>query len=164
MRGYWKFIVGTMLIGAVAFAVKENVDKVTSPNPQWFQKGIYVGTAAKNPASNTLNKVTNTSGAEYAWDFGSLSGSPSSLLPTCEATGRVTLTGGAAIGDNCDVQAFGIANADGGTALAYEVAAPRCHVIATNTAISVFCAAHMSDGGSVNIPDAGLRIRTWSNQ
>lgn len=90
-------IVGLLTVAAVAFAARDAfIELNNSPKGQWFLSGLYIGAAAKDPTSDTLNKVTYVLGKTATIDVANLAAAG------CDVTNTTTLTG-AAIGDVCIV-------------------------------------------------------------
>lgn len=119
-----KYAIGVVLLATFAVAaVAEKTDKVNSPVPQLFPKGIYVGDDATNPSSTKSNKVTKSLGQSATIDF-------ASATVGCILSSSLTVTGAKA-GDACTV---GIP-----TAAAAQVAQYSCVVDAANSAKVLFC-------------------------
>lgn len=158
MRKYVKFILGSLFIGAVAFGVAEtSVDRITSPRPQWFQKGIYIGTTLKNVISDKLNKITSSGGGFGTFD----PASQPAGTHTCIESPPIT-TQGAYIGDTCSVGSnFGV---DGGVVGLIGAVSATCYVSANEVTKVRLCYSMADDAGAIDIADGGYTVRTFSTR
>lgn len=152
MRRYLAPAVFFLLTAFAAFAVvqgKGTVDTVNSPKPQWFQSGVYLGSAAKNPLSDVKNKQAYHLCGTLVEDLGSTGGTMSAIDTYCVESAAKTITGCAfndqvTLGiDQALPNAFGVINA---------------YVSAADTVKVRACGIGITDGGSFNMPDASYTI------
>lgn len=127
-----KIIFGVaMILSISAYAARDAfVEQVNSLKAQVIHGGLYIGTPAKDPAQNTLNKVTYVLGATSTINQASVAAG------ACNSSNTVTVTG-AAVGDNCFVSPS-LANANNDN-LSFE-----CFVASANT-VSLKVCAHATD-------------------
>ncbi len=136
---------------AVAVPVFSGIDGL----PRWLKAGAYFGSTTGGTAAA---RITSSGGGCTFYDFPAISNTPGGAA-TSKNSWDITSTG-SNFGDTCSVGTnFG---ADGGLGLLQEVI-PSCQVTATNVA-QVRVTAAFSDGGSVDLPDAGWCVRTFSNR
>lgn len=138
-----------------AFAVAESkYDIINSPLPQWFQSGLYIGSAGSNPVRNQTNKLTRiiSSGRTYV-NFGALDAG-------CAQSAAITVTG-ARTGDICVLgqDARTASNGIGGTN-----ASADCAVTANDAAKVRICVTPSPTGTAVTVGDAGVNLLIISNQ
>lgn len=146
-----------IVLGAgLAWAIREpNVDVGNSMVPQWFLKGFYVGSESVAPNSDTLNKVARMPGCIINFDFPSVTKGYTSCTPnrTCDDVKQ---------GDPCFVGVVAATPADGGSAF-FPGTVPVAIARADN-AIQICVSSLSEDAGSVDLPDAGYRVRCISHQ
>lgn len=117
-------IVATALWAVGAYATSESLlDIISSVRPQWFQPGIYIGSAVSNPPQSILNKLTGFVSCSETVDF---TGST-----TTQSTSSGCTASGARVGDACFVgwSTAGLATADAGVLQGVV----QCKVTAANT-------------------------------
>lgn len=147
---YLKYTFAVVFVAAAVLAAKQaKFSVVNDPNPQWFQQGFYLGTPAKNPVSDTKNKLAKHLCGTMDWDFPAVTnGAANSLVSTCTLTDALTITGCAFT----DRLALGV---DQATADGLRIS-PK--VTAASTVKLEACAIGWTDGGSANQADSGFTI------
>ena len=113
-----------------------------------FTGGIAIGTASQ--VATSTNTITNALAGSGSFDSPAIGAGAAN----CADSPPITVTG-AVLGDPCIA-----ANTTGGPYLEVQ---ESCHVTAANTVKVRLCAAR-ADAGTVDLGDAGYRVRTFSNQ
>lgn len=150
-----KLILGFGLVSVVAIAAASSGPISIDALQKWFKAGIYLGPTA---TASSSNKITGAWSGCRSYDFPAIGGGATSVLPLCAESLGVTVTG-AIPGDPCfvgvNLGADGGANLDVAVDLSCQFTAPGVG--------KVKACAHMSDAGSIDIPDAGYCLRDLSN-
>lgn len=83
------------LLGTLAWAATEKVDRVGSAYPVFFNKGMYVGPDVPNPTNDTVHKVGRMLAGSATIDF-------ASVTILCAASTAISVPG-AQVNDPCFV-------------------------------------------------------------
>lgn len=150
-----------LLAAGSALAVAPYVNE--QKDPTRFRKGVAVGPST---TSSTSNLVTKVLGNRCSYDYPAIGGTSTSLLPLAAYSFPCTVTG-ARVGDLCFANSFegadaGVGTGDGGNPFRQELIL-TCNVTAPDT-VKGRLAALMSDGGSIDLPDASYSYGVISFQ
>lgn len=148
--------VAVFLSAAIAFAVPQVFyTKHSDPNPEWFSKGVFLGSTARNPVSSTSNMITGSFSATADHDFADAGFG--------EVQDFDIAVSGARVGDICFNPGIYTVLDGGGVAVhlghAEASAFISCHVHATDTVeVTLYPVTQ------VDLPDASFTVRVISNQ
>lgn len=88
-RTKWLMLIAVALFGS--YAIAENVDLVSSPRPQWFQNGVYIGTGSTGVSVPDGTATATGTGLKV---FGGASIVGSLTLPATSALGAMSYYAG----------------------------------------------------------------------
>lgn len=148
---YLKFVVLSLVVSGVAFAVAQSqagVDAVNSSKPQWFQQGFYTGTLADGTLSDVKNKQATHLCGTKVYDFPSLK-TGGTTATVCAASSSLTITG-CGFNDRISLGVDQTRINEFGTIQAY--------VSAANTLVVQACGVGITDGGAFDMPDASYTV------
>ncbi len=151
----FKIFLALLMVGGLAFAATEVVDRVASVNPQHFLKGVYIGTAASRTVSDTQNKISHSGAGQINYAFPASPDDGGATGDACQMTWAETVEG-AAVGDPCMVGiGYGVSGVP-----ANDLDSDKfdCSVSATNAVKVRRCSMR----GAGARADAGYSFRTFS--
>jgi hypothetical protein len=156
-----RWFLGILLVAGIAWAVKEQrVDKAGSAFPQWFNKGLYIGTKPTDPTVNTINKLAGVPACECDLDFPAVSAGMTVCSNSAALTSVCTCKG-VQLGDPCVAGVMGTQPNDGGSGWLYGL---QVEPVARGTDIVDVCVTNGADAGNLNLADAGFLIRCFTTQ
>lgn len=151
MKNILKTVGVLLLICGFAYAAREGFyEKINTTKPQWFPSGLYIGSNAKNPVSDTNNKIAYSLEGTMVNDF------PAITIATgnCKTSYRDGVVTGCTFNDTLS--------------LGVDQTLPEDIVLfpylsAANTFKIRACITGITDAGSIDLPDASYTIRCIGN-
>lgn len=154
----FKYVFAAVLVAGAAFAVRQvKYSTVNDPNPQWFQQGYYVGPPNSYVVNDTKNRVTRSIGCQVDYDFAGVIPRPGFIQETVNYP-----CVGVKLGDPCSVGVVNASPQDGGSA--WEDNVNFFAIAKKDDKIVIRMVTASGDGGDMNPPDAGYKVRCTSNQ